>query len=418
MVSTRLRWLSVVLFVAAAPGWAQAQRFQLPDPPYVYGPRFGPPLRDRNATELPKPPSADELRRDQALAALGRVLFYEPLLSRNGQRSCGSCHQQQHAFADPRRFSTGHTGRATERNSMSLVHLADLSPAPYQTRGVGFFWDGRAKTLEAAVLQPIQHPVEMGLPLELLPERLAMEPAYSALFLAAFGSDLVTAGRVGAALARFLRAIESRASRYDEGLAQVPHVVVDFPGFTAAENRGKQLFLGSASGAPGACASCHMGLLPAYCGHSASVDATCFQTFELRNTGLEQRDQRAGATPGVAGNPQRTDRFRAPSLRNVEVTGPYMHDGRFQTLEEVVRFYARGVRPHRNLDAMLQGGGAGWRSGWGGSSDSDRDPHAMAELGLPMNRQQQADLVAFLRTLTDRELLRDPRFADPFRSGR
>lgn len=401
--------LAAAALACVAPAQRTSPRFTLPAQPYDYHsvrvPKGHPEqsLRARNGGSLPA--------RFDELATLGRVLFYDRLLSDNRRRSCASCHRQDHGFADDRPLSRGFAGRETRRNSMAIVNLA--------FRGEGFFWDGRARSLEAMVLMPIADPIEMGLDLDTLVARLDAEPGYAGLFAAAFGDATVTTDRIAAALAAFVRAIVSRQSKYDQGLAAVPSVRDDFPNFTAAENRGKRLFFGVDGSVQHSCAACHLHQEHGMCGHSLTLHTAVLQMDGCRNNGLDVGHR--GDDPGrarVTGKPEDAGAFRAPSLRNIEWTAPYMHDGRFRTLEEVVRFYANGVRLNARLDPALQPGNG---AGWGGAPSSSITgtavgPRAVASPppGLPMTGEQQRDLVAFLKTLSDPVLRTDPRFADPF----
>ncbi len=174
-------------------------------------------------------------------ATLGRVLFYDKRLSRNQTVSCASCHQQEHGFSDPERFSTGFAGGLTGRNSMGLAN------AGYYLRG-SFFWDERAATLESQVLQPIQDELEMGMTLPELRERLAAEPFYQSLFTSAFGTATVSDTRISRALAQFVRSIISTQTKYDAGVAS------GFVNFTPQENAGRQIFN---SPMQGNCVACH-----------------------------------------------------------------------------------------------------------------------------------------------------------------
>jgi cytochrome c peroxidase len=317
------------------------------------------------------------------IATLGRVLFYDRRLSRNRKISCASCHQQSHAFADPRRLSRGFLGGKTRRNSIALVNVGGNAGA--------FFWDGRAKTLEQMVLMPIQDPVEMGMELGALVARLRGDRDYRILFRRAFGDVAVTPPRIATALAGFVRALGSFRSKFDLGLR-----LSTSPGgapfnFTAAENRGKRIFRSS-------CATCHTitknwSTMP------------LFQNYQYANNGLDRGRKRDD--PGREGvTRKRADRskFRMPSLRNIELTAPYMHDGRFRTLEQVVAFYANRVRSSETLDKRML---SDHSSGHGRALVS-------APPGIPLTGRDRADLVAFLKTLTDKEFVKDPRFSDPF----
>ena len=170
-------------------------------------------------------------------ATLGRVLFYDPGLSSTGKISCASCHRQEKAFADPRRVSRGVKSRRGTRNAQGLTN------ARYHPTG-RFFWDERADSLEDQVLMPIEHPKEMDNTMDQVVLYLDSNPAYHQLFGNAFGDPEITTERVSLALAQFVRALVSYRSKFDEGMAQVDSIHLDFPNFTEQENEGKSIFLG------------------------------------------------------------------------------------------------------------------------------------------------------------------------------
>jgi cytochrome c peroxidase len=293
-------------------------------------------------------------------ATLGRVLFYDTRLSANDQVSCASCHKQQFGFSDTAQFSTGFLGGATGRHSPGLAN------ARFYGRG-RFFWDERAATLEDQALQPIQNPVEMGMTLPDVVEKLRVTPYYPALFNAAFGTADITADRVGKAIAQFVRSMVSYGSRFDSTFApgaQGP----DLNKLTQQERDGLQLF-----GGPAGCAPCH------------STNAHI--SDNIHNTGLDATITDIGAGNG---------NFKAPSLRNVEVRGRFMHDGRFTSLEQVVDFYNAGVQNNPGLDGRLRAPGGG-------------PPRR-----LNLTVAQRDAIVSYLKTLTDRALLSDVRFSTPF----
>jgi len=301
-------------------------------------------------------------------ATLGRVLFYDKRLSTNQSISCASCHQQAHGFADPRQFSVGYNG------SIGTRHAMGLSNARWYQRQ-SFFWDERAATLEDQPLQPIQNPIEMGMTLDALTSRIAAEPFYTNLFTAAFGSPDITTNRIADALAQFVRSIVSTQSKYDIGVTN------NFTNFTAQEYLGYQIFFGQVGNAT--CSVCH------------STDN--FVPTTINNNGLEFPFVDLGVG-GVTGIPQQNGLFKVPSLRNVELTAPYMHDGRFTNLDEVVAFYSTGVVNNPNLSPPLRAPGGG-------------------VLRLNLTTNQQAALVAFLKTLTDTNLVSNPALSDPFNYG-
>lgn len=304
-------------------------------------------------------------------ATLGRVLFYDKRLSINHTIACASCHQQEHGFSDPQRFSTGFAGGLTGRNSMGLANARW-----YQRRA--FFWDERAATLEIQVLQPIQNAVEMGMSLPLLETRLAAEPYYQTLFTSAFGTPAVTSDRISRALAQFVRSIISTQTKYDAG------VPVNFSNFTTQENQGRNLFNGA-----GGCAACH--------GTDNFVPGN-----NIFNNGLENPYTDKGVGE-VTGRTRDEGLFKVPSLRNIALTGPYMHDGRHATLDAVIEHYNSGVVNHPNLSPQLR--------------NPPGSPNAGQPRRLNLTTAQKAALAAFLRTLADTGLAAAPEFSDPFNYG-
>jgi cytochrome c peroxidase len=348
----------------AAPQTAQ-RKLHLPDTPFQYADLDLPAhFKTPAARAFDNTPAGNPVT--DAGATLGRVLFYDTRLSANNTVACASCHQQKHAFVDPNRFSKGFEGKLTDRHAPSLANLR------FYPRG-RFFWDERAPSLEEQVLRPIQSKIEMGHELSGLLDLLARDEQYRALFEKAFGDRQVTKERLARALAQFVRSMVSYRSKYDEGLAKARVVRVEFADFTSEENRGKTLFLDR-------CAICH---LPG--GQSAHF----FMNRPLNN-GLDADIKTGdGGLGDITLNPAQVGLFKSPSLRNIEFTGPYMHDGRFATLEAVIDHYSKGIKQHPNLDGRL------------------RRP-------LNFDAGQRAALVAFLRTLSDPQFMSDPKYADPF----
>ena len=302
-------------------------------------------------------------------ATLGRVLFYDKNLSLNNTIACASCHKQDFGFSDPAVFSDGFEGGQTGRHSMTLINARYYNPGH-------FFWDERAETLEDQVLMPIQDGVEMGMTLDSLVNRLATLDYYPDLFIDAFGDNAITSGRISSALSQFVRSIVSFDSKYDQGRTQVNNPNDDFPNFTAQENLGKQLFLSPATG----CAACH------------GTDA--FIAPEARNNGLDATTTDVGIA-SVSGNANDEGKFKVGSLRGIADNAPYMHDGRFSTLAEVVEHYNSGVQNHPNLDQRL------------------KTPNGnVRRLNLTQNEKDA--LVAFLETLSDDVLGSDEKYSDPF----
>lgn len=293
--------------------------------------------------------------------ALGKMLFHETRLSINNTQSCASCHDRGSAFADPgKRFSVGAEGLAGTKNAMPLFNLA------WQT---GFFWDGRTRRLRDQVLEPIQDAREMHLPLATAVENLSKDAGYADQFAQAFGSAGITADRVGLALEQYLLTLVSQDSKFDQATRGEAKL-------TAAEQRGLELFVTEfdpSRNLRGAdCFHCHGGNL--------------FSNQGFANNGLDATP--AAGRGGVTGSAADFGKFRVPSLRNIAVTAPYMHDGRFATLEQVIDHYDHGVQRTGTLDPNLA-----------------KHP----AVGLGLSGPDKAALAAFLRTLTDEAFLKsDP----------
>lgn len=282
---------------------------------------------------------------------LGRKLFYDERLSRGQQVSCGSCHAQVHAFADHALpLSFGVDGKEGMRNSPGLYNLAWTKE---------FMWDGGITHIEVMPLAPLTDSAEMDMDLAELLSFLQEETEYPEDFNRAFGTPEVTSKRLLQALTQFQGAIVSDGSRYDKYLQGNYEM-------TSAQERGMEVF-------DAKCASCHSGVL---------------QTdFSYRNNGLDAAFDDLGRGR-ITLNPDDYGKFRVPSLRNVALTNPYMHDGRFMTLEQVLDHYSSGVVSSPTLDPSLEG-------------------------GIPLSDQEKNDLLEFLYTLSDFELLGDSRFSEP-----
>lgn len=351
---------------------------QLPDSPFNYAKVTLPTYIDRESLELADNTPTTNVLTDEG-ATLGRVLFYDKQLSKTNTTSCASCHVQRDGFSDRRRFSKGFEGRSTTRNSMNL---ANLRYSNVKRDEPGFFWDERAATLEQQVLMPIQDEIEMGMKLNDLEDKLQQLPYYPPLFKAAFGSAIVTSDRIAKSLAQFLRSMTSFNSKFDR-------VKRDDEKFTDREELGASLFIDGPDGiAEFACAMCHVP--PTF---NMPAAANIGLELKYKDHGLEK----LGRPSNDPLTPSNNGKFKAPSLRNVELTAPFMHDGRFKTLEQVVKHYSEGVHPHVDLSLVFE------------------EPIAKnTKAGFNFSDEEQAALVAFLKTLTDKEYIKDPRFSDPF----
>lgn len=401
MVAGRLLRMSLLLGVVAAfsPGssdvFAQSggRVLDLPETPFNYAnPKLPEHFQSRHVRRMDNTPDDNPVT-DHG-ATLGRVLFYDTKLSANNKTACASCHLQKNAFAEPKKVSVGFEGKKVDRNAMALVN------SRYYANG-RFFWDERARSLEDQVLMPIESRIEMGHTLDDLVAALDNDPMYAPLFQKAFGDNKVTKDRMSKALAQFVRSLVSYQSKYDEGIAKADSISDEFHNFTDLENEGKRIFLGR--GTRAACASCHM---PNRRGRGGRQNAVFFLD-DTRNNGLDADfNVKDGGVGDITMRSSEFGDFKSPSLRNVELTAPYMHDGRLATLEDVVNHYDSGVQPHRNLSRRLRGRGRG--------RGRDRDRGERGGTRLNLSERQKSALVAFLKTLTDREFVTDKKFSNPF----
>ncbi len=343
----------------------QLDNYASPDYPAHY---------DDNVLQNDNAPSINRVT--NAGATLGRVLFYDKKLSLNNTVSCASCHRQVLGFTDDRQLSQGFLGSQTARHSMRLAN------ANFYT-GERMFWDKRALDLEDQTTMPIKDHVEMGFDdsvggIDSLIRKMNQLEYYPVLFKQAFGTESITETGIKMALAQFVRSMVSTGSKFDEGFAQAYNpglpgrgINQPFANFTPQENMGKQLFLTPPPQGGAGCAACHN-----------------INTFALaansQNNGLDADE---------------TVIFKSPSLKNVGVSGPYMHDGRFATLEEVVEHYNSGIQLGPTLDTRLQ----------------VPTPNGQQPLRLNLSQEEKDALVAFLHTLTDEALLNDKKFSDPFK---
>ena len=296
---------------------------------------------------------------DRAAFELGRMLFYDPLLSRDGTISCGSCHQQAVAFADAgRTLSVGVQGRLGTRNAPALQNLRWRRT---------LLWDGGVAHIEVLPLAPLTNALEMDETLAGVLDKLNAHPDYPRRFAQVYGAGRIGSQQFLRALAQFMAGFTSADSRYDHYVRHEPDGAL-----TAAELRGLSVFRAN-------CASCH------------ATDLFSDETY--RNNGLDRTFPQDSGRAHITGRVGERGLFKVPSLRNVALTAPYMHDGRFRTLPEVLAHYDHGVVGSATLDPLL------------------RRPDG--SLGIRLDAQQQADLLAFLQTLTDSSFLHNPQLAPP-----
>lgn len=286
---------------------------------------------------------------------LGRHLFYDPLLSRDTTISCAGCHLQATGFAHvDHQLSHGIYGRIGRRNAPAIMNMAWSR---------SFMWDGGVNHLDMQPLSPITSPDEMDETMEHVVRKLNESAKYRSLFRAAFGDSIATGQKTLLALSQFVLMLNSFNSRYDKYMRNEAGGQL-----TEQELRGLQIFRKN-------CASCHTEPLFTnrdFANNGLPVDTALMDTGRMKITG-DSRDSL---------------RFKVPTLRNIQFTAPYMHDGRFKKLLEVVNHYANGLQKSPALDARLQS-------------------------PMVLSHEDKIDLVAFLLTLTDRDFLFDTRFGFP-----
>ncbi len=318
--------------------------------------------------DLPDPTIPADNILTNAKVKLGRMLFYEKKLSKDLTQSCADCHIQKDAFTDIRPFSIGVEKLEGKRNAMPIFNLV------YHTNG--FFWDGRAPLLRDQALKPIQDALEMNETLPNMVSKLQSDKKYKDQFIRAFGSDSVSSLKVSLALEQFMMTIVSHDSKYDKYLKGEVS-------FSPEELRGKDLFFSEpdpVNNIKGAeCFHCHSGYN--------------FTNNEFLNNGLDEEvNFKDLGRFNVSQNVTDKAKFKVPSLRNIALTSPYMHDSRFKTLDEVINHYNSNVKMS--------------------STTSDLLLHNLS--GLNLNNQDTKDLIAFLITLNDFTYLNNPEYKNPF----
>jgi len=313
-------------------------------------------------------------------ATLGRVLFYDSNLSKDRNVNCGSCHAADKAFSDSKQFSEGVEGTITKRNSLALGTTLSFrisyNPLNSSVRSTLFSWDDSAASLEEQISLAFSNENEMNIEDQDIIERLEEKPYYDILFDRAFGDNVKSADRINEAIKEFVNSISSKSTKFDKGLERTPtfSVETDFGNFSDQENLGKLLYNNN-------CASCHTTK------HNFTVKTRA-------NNGLDEVYSDKGVGERL-NNPGLYGVFKVPFLRNIAVTAPYMHDGRFETLEEVINHYSEGIQSHPNLsDELLKENGEA--------------------NNMNFSKEEKEALVAYLQTLTDHELMSDERFQDPF----
>lgn len=292
--------------------------------------------------------------------ALGKKLFFDNILSGNNTQACASCHNPANAFTDPARFSVGIDGSIGTRNSMPLFNMA----WNYDEK---FFWDGRVFSLEHQALEPVTNPIEMNNIWETVVTRLQQHPEYPQLFEQAFGTIPITKELTTKAIAQFERTLISANSKFDRYLQ-------DLAALTPQEENGLNVFMDETKGD---CFHCH-----------GNPNNPLWTDNIFHNNGLDATFSDLGLGE-VSGDPADNGKFKSPSLRNLAFSAPYMHDGRFNTLEEVINHYSEGLQDSPTIDPLMK---------------------KVDEGGVHLTVQDKADLKAFLLSLSDPSFINNPAF--------
>ena len=295
---------------------------------------------------------------------LGRHLFYDPRLSADSTQACADCHFQEFNFADFNQFSTGIDGIEGDKNAMAVANLAWQS---------FFFWDGREVSMEDQAVQPVLNPIEMHDTWENVVIKLKRDPAYVKMFEDAFGANSISQDNSVNAIAQFERMMVTANSKYDVGKVMNPA----FGNFTAQEKMGLELF----NNEIGDCFHCH-----------AEPLFGAYGNLQFSNNGLDSAANLNVGRMAVTGSSQDKGKFKIPTLRNIEFSFPYMHDGRFSSLFEVIEHYNMGGHWSPTIDPNMKAVGVG--KNW--------------------SQQQKDAMIAFMKTLTDFQFLNDTTFTSPY----
>lgn len=294
--------------------------------------------------------------------ALGKKLFFDKILSGDETQSCASCHNSKSAFTDNQQFSAGINGNLGTRNAMPLFNLA----FNFDDR---FNWDGNAFGLENQALEPVSNPIELHSDWKNVAQKLQNLPEYPTLFLQAFGTSIIDSTLVTKAIAQFERTIISGNSKFDQFLRGETTL-------TPEEQNGFNVFMDEAKGD---CFHCH-----------GSNNNPLWTDNKFHNNGLDSNFSDLGLG-AVTGDPADNGKFKSPSIRNLAFTAPYMHDGRFTTLEEVINHYSEGLQFSSTIDPLMK---------------------QIDKGGVNLSTKDKADLKAFLLTLSDFEFINNPDFQE------
>jgi len=320
--------------------------------PFVYNPTYVVLEKPKGFPQASIP--ADNPMTEEGIK-LGKKLFYDPLLSGDNTMSCSDCHLQISSFANNSQYNIGIDGISGNRNAMALINLAWSKD---------FNWNGSISDLESQAFEPVINPIELhSLNWKEVSSKLMQSEEYKDLFELAFNTRIIDSTNVVKAIAQFERTLISADSKFDKFL--------DYrASLTPSELRGKEIFTTE----KGDCFHCHSYPL--------------FTSNDFHNNGLDPELEMDNGRFDVTGDINDKGKFKSPSLRNIELTAPYMHDGRFQTLEEVIEHYNFGGHNSTTIDPLMKKVG----------------------VGLGLSQQNKVDLINFLKTLTDTSFINNPDF--------
>jgi len=307
--------------------------------------------------KFPLYPEGEDILSEEAIK-LGRRLFYDPILSGDSTMSCATCHVQEDGFSDKRRFSIGIDGSIGDRQSMPIINVAWMEK---------LFWDGRAIKVKGQALEPVENPIEMKAHWPIVVEKLKIHDIYIKMFDDAFPEQEITKDLAAEAIAQFEKTIISSNSKFDKYLKGQYTL-------TEQEQRGYDLFFSEQAD----CFHCHSGAL--------------VTDLQFHNNGLDAIHIDKGLE-NVTKNINDRGKFKTPTLRNISYTAPYMHDGRFNTIDEVLDHYSTGVQNSATIDPLME---------------------FAAQGGVSLNAQEKEDIKAYLLLLNDEEFLNNPKFSSPF----
>ena len=356
LIKTTLLLVFISSFISCSTSDEEVQEDYIPTPASIEVPQLF-------ANNLLPPVIPEDNPLTEEGIALGRKLFYDKSLSGNGTQACASCHKPESAFTDPLQFSLGSEGDEGFRNSMPLFNMA----WNYEQH---FFWDGAANSIEEQIFEPVTNPIEMNNSWENVIATLKSSSEYPTLFRQAFNTENIDSTHVSKAIAQFLRTLVSGNSKFDNYL--LGEVTL-----TESELNGFNVFM---SEDKGDCFHCH-----------GNAFNPLWTDNIFHNNGLDETFDDLGFG-AVTGDPRDNGKFKSPSLRNLAHTAPYMHDGRFETIDEVINHYSEGLVYSETIDPLMK---------------------AVAEGGVQLSDEDKADLKAFLLSLSDSSFIENPEYQNP-----